>query len=195
MENQNVPTFGNRIEEWHYIYHEILQNSTIDYFEFGVYKGDSIREWSMLSASQYSRFYGFDTFTGLPELWFKGFGKGAFNVGGKVPAFTDTRITFIKGVFQDTLRNFLNGFSRRNRIVLHLDADLYSSTLFVLLLMHQYFKEGDIIMFDDFLDPLGEFMAYSNYCQTFRIKPKLISAVKYGKLLDKVAFMVMSTVK
>ncbi len=50
-------------------------------------------------------------------------------------------------------------------------------------------------MFDDFLDPLGEFLAFSNYCQAFRIKPKLISAVKYGDLFDKVAFMVMSSVK
>ena len=37
-------------------------------------------------------------------------------------------------------------------------------------------------MFDDFLDPLGEFMAFSNYSQAFKIKTKLISAVKFGEL-------------
>ena len=114
----------------------------IDYFQFGVYRGDSIREWSTLSDSPNSRFYGFDTFTGLPEHWFKDFGMGAFDVCGKIPDLIDHSVTFVKGTFQDTLENFLNGFNRRNRIVVHIDADLYSSTLFVLLSMHNNLKEG-----------------------------------------------------
>ena len=194
-ENQNVPIFTNRSNQWHHIYHEILHDLPIDYFEFGVFMGNSIREWINMSISPDSRFYGFDTFTGLPEHWFKGFGKSAFNVGGMMPDILDPRVTFVKGIFQDTLGNFLNGFNRRNRIVVNMDADLYSSTLFVLLSMHHYLKEGDIIMFDDFLDPLGEFMAFRNYCQAYRIEPKLITAVKYGNLFDKVAFMVMRTSK
>ena len=131
----------------------------------------------------------------MPEHWFKDFSKSAFNVGGKVHDILDSRVAFVKDIFQDTLGNFLNGFNRKNRIVIHIDADLYSSTLFVLLSMHYYLKEGDIILFDDFLDPLGEFMAFSNYCQAFRITPKLISAVKYGELFDKVVFMVISAVR
>ena len=75
-----------------------------------------------------------------------------------------------------------------------MDTDLYSSTLFVLISMHQYLKEGDIFMFDDFLDPLGEFKVFSDYCVAFRIKPKIISAVKCEHLFDKVAFRVMSTI-
>ena len=193
--NHDVPMFRDRSKQWKYISHEILKDMPIDYLEFGVFRGDSIREWSTLSISPNSRFYGFDTFTGLPEHWFKDYGKGAFDVGGKIPDILDTRITFIKGAFQDTLESFLNGFNRRNRIVVHMDADLYSSTLFVLLTLHHRLKEGDIIMFDDFLDPLGEFLAFSNYCQAFRIKAKLISAVKYGDLFDKVAFMLMSNMK
>ena len=68
---------------------------------------------------------------------------------------------------------------------MHIDADLYSSTLFVLLSIHYYLIEGDIIMFDDFLDPLGELIAFGNYCQAYRIEPKLINAVKYGGFLTK----------
>ena len=194
-DNQNVQIFTDRMNQWHYIYHEILHDSPIDYFEFGVFKGDSIREWIKLSISPHSRFYGFDTFTGLPEYWFKDYSKSAFNAGGNIPDILDSRVTFVMGIFQDTLGNFLNDFNRKNRIVVHIDADLYSSTLFVLQSMHQYLKEGDIIMFDDFLDPLGEFMAFGNYCQAFRIEPKLISAVKYRSLFDKVAFMVTNAVK
>ena len=89
IENQDVPIFTNRLEQWRYIYHEILQDLPIDYFEFGVYRGDSIREWISLSVSPFSRFYGFDTFTGLPEHWFKDFSKSAFDVGGEVPDILD----------------------------------------------------------------------------------------------------------
>jgi hypothetical protein len=153
--------------------------------------GDSIREWINMSISPDSRFYGFDSFTGLPEHWFKGFSNTAFNVGGKIPDILDPRFTFVEGIFQDTLGNFLYGFNRRNRIVVHIDADLYSSTLFVLLSMHHYLEEGDIIMFDDFQDPLGEFMAFSNCCQAYRTTLKLIPSVKFGELFDKVAFMAM----
>ncbi len=78
---------------------------------------------------------------------------------------------------------------RSNIIVLHMDADLYSSALFVLISMHQYLRKGDVLMFDDFLDPLGEFKAFSDYCQALRIKPEIVSAVRYGKLFDKAAFI------
>ena len=43
-------------------------------------------------------------------------------------------------------------------------------------------------MFDDFLVPLGEFRAFSDYCQAFREQSKIISVVKYGSSFDKTAF-------
>lgn len=43
-------------------------------------------------------------------------------------------------------------------------------------------------MFDDFLDPLGEFRAFDDYSKAFRVQPKIVSAVKYGKPFDKVSF-------
>ena len=195
IKNKDIPLFTDRSKQWRYISREILRDEPIDYLEFGVFRGDSIREWITLSSSTHSRFYGFDTFTGLPENWFKDFDKGAFNVGGKTPDILDPRVTFVKGTFQETLENFLNNFKRKNRVVIHIDADLYSSTLFVLLSMHHYLMKGDVIMFDDFLDPIGEFMAFGNYCQAFRIKTELIAAVKYVGLLDKASFMVTSAEK
>ena len=97
----------------------------------------------------------------------------------------------MKDIFRDTLGNFLNGLNGRNRIGVHLDAGLYPSLLLFLLSMQYCLKEGDIILFDNFLDQLGEFMAFSNYCQAYRTTLKLIPSVKYGELFDKVAFMVM----
>jgi len=188
-ENTDVPVFKDRSKHWEYLYHQILHDVPIDYLEFGVFKGDSIREWISLSLSPDSRFYGFDTFTGLPEHWFKEFGKNAFDTQGKIPEFQDKRIKLFKGLFQDTLGDFLKGYNRNNTVLVHIDADLYSSTLFVMASLHPYLRKGDILMFDDFLDPLGEFRAFNDYCHAFRVDIKMISGVKYGKLFDKAAFI------
>lgn len=61
--------------------------------------------------------------------------------------------------------------------------------MFVLSSLHYLFKPGDIIMFDDFLDPVGEFRAYLDYTQSFKVYPKLISIVKYKGYIDKAAFL------
>ena len=116
--------------------------------------------------------------------------KNAFDLGGRIPFVRDKRINLFKGLFEDTLSEFLRAYNRKNTLVVHIDADLYSSALFVLVSLHSYFRNGDIIIFDDFQDPLGEFRAFSDYCQAFRVKPKIISAVKYGSFFDKAAFTI-----
>lgn len=188
-DNNNVPTFPSRVSLWLYISHEILLEQPIDYLEFGVFEGDSIREWCRLNKSTDSRFYGFDTFTGMPEDWIKGFERGAFSTQGKVPKIEDERVNLIKGLFQETLYDFLKKFRRKNRMVIHIDADLYSSALFVLFSLHYHLMKDDIIIFDDFLDPIGEFKAFNDYCQAFKVHTTLLAAVKSGKLIDKCAFL------
>ena len=187
-DNSDVPVFSNRELLWHYISDKIIHDDSIDYLEFGVFEGDSILKWSRLNKLSESRFYGFDTFTGLPENWFKGFSKGTFSTDGHLPKINDERISFIKGMFQETLGNFLKKYRKKNRIVLHIDADLYSSTLFVLTSMNFILEPDDIIIFDDLLDPLGEFHAFTDYCQAYIRHPKLIGAVKYGKFFEKAAY-------
>jgi hypothetical protein len=104
--------------------------------EFGVYKGDSISAFARMNDNLASRFVGFDTFTGLPEDWVPGCPKGYFSTDGSAPVITDDRISFVKGLFSDTLVDFIaqTPAMRDPAItkVIHLDADLYSSTLFVL---------------------------------------------------------------
>src|SRR5262245_32721222 len=67
----SYPVFPDRETLYGYINNEALGNQEIDYLEFGVYKGESLMKWAELNSKPSSRFHGFDTFTGLPEVWHK----------------------------------------------------------------------------------------------------------------------------
>ena len=123
----------------------------IDYLEFGVFQGESIRWWAENNRHPESTFVGFDCFEGLPEDW-QSLPKGSFSVSGAIPDIQDPRCSFVKGMFQDTLPGWLNGRGFPRRALVHLDADLYSSTLFVLIHLLPRIKKGDILIFDQFAD-------------------------------------------
>lgn len=189
LKNKNAVSLPDRKSLWLHISRNYLSKKAIDYLEFGVFEGNSIRKWSEINSDSMSRFYGFDTFTGLPEDWFGNMGEGTFTTEGKIPEIQDSRVTFVKGLFTDTLDVFLRDYNRKNKIVLHIDADLYSSTLFVLISLRRILVNGDIIIFDDFMDPVGEFKAFLDYCHAFGINPRLIAYVAYGKFIDKATFI------
>ena len=123
---------------------EGLDRAPIDFWEFGVFRGDSPFSWRKNIPNAESRFVGFDTFTGLPERWRATEPEGAFNVYGRLPETNDPRCAFEVGLFQDTLLGVVNAHDFSRRLVVHLD-DLYSSTLFVLTTLGRHFKPGDII--------------------------------------------------
>jgi O-methyltransferase len=156
-----------------------LDQKPIHYLEFGVAGGTSFAWWVKANHHPDSRFYGFDTFEGLPEDWHF-FKKGAFSFD--IPFMDDSRGSFIKGLFQDTLYKFLRDYSRNTdnpavTRVLHLDADLYSSTLFALTSMAPYLRGGDILLFDEFNIPNHEFAAFNDFIRSYYIKYEVIGAV------------------
>lgn len=53
----------------------------VDYLEFGVADGGSIRV-ALAKLSPVCKLYGFDSFEGLPEDWFREFSKNTFDRGG-----------------------------------------------------------------------------------------------------------------
>ena len=133
----------------------------IEYLEFGVWKGESISWWVAKNLHPESSFTGFDSFEGLPTDWeWERARKGAYSANGKVPEIADPRCRFIKGWFHESLPPWLNerkGFDRR--LVVNLDADLYGSTLFVLIQLMPRLKLGDILIFDEFHSYNHEFRA------------------------------------
>ncbi|NCI45270.1 TylF/MycF/NovP-related O-methyltransferase [Sediminibacterium soli] len=148
-----------------------------DYLEFGVFGGRSFEWWVKANTNSDSRFYGFDTFEGLPEKWGVFFGKG--DMYADVPSLSDHRAKFVKGLFQDTLVPFLQEHPMHNnrRKIIHLDADLFSSTLFALSTLYPYLKKGDILFFDEFNVPNHEFQALRIFTEAFYVQTELVGAV------------------
>jgi hypothetical protein len=125
-------------------------DSNLRYLEFGVHDGGSIRRFSSIFVNPDARFVGFDSFEGLPEAWGT-MSAGHFSTGGQIPNIPDPRVEFIKGWFQDTTRTFLPALKHDPKEVtlVHFDADLYSSTLFLLSALWWHIPEYFFIM-DEF---------------------------------------------
>lgn len=158
---------------------EGLESRPLSYLEFGVYRGDSLRWWLGAISNLESRFIGFDTFTGLPERWRPTEPAGHFNVNGIVPDVKDPRCSFEVGLFQDTLPAFVARANLSSQLVINLDADMFTSTLFVLTSLAPYLKRGDLLFFVEFSCPLDEFRAFEEFVRSFRVKYEVIGAV-YG---------------
>lgn len=162
------------------LYEEVISQEQmgslpIDYFEFGVCGGYSFKWWLAHNSNPESRFYGFDTFEGLPED-FGPFAKGTMAVALESLDITDPRAGFYKGLFQDTLNPFLEQYKNNRRKLIHMDADIFSATLFSLSQLYKYLKDGDIIMFDEFAVPVHEFRAFKIFTESFYINYEVIAA-------------------
>lgn len=172
-----VRNYDDRLKSFEAIVkHYQLDSSQICYLEYGVSMGNSFRWWLKACQNPASRFYGFDTFEGLPESW------GVFDKGdmsAAIPEVNDNRAAFVKGIFQDTLNGFLfeNAHMLKScRKVIHMDADIFSATLFALSQLYPYLQKGDIIMFDEFNVYGHEFKAYKLFTECFYAELKPIAA-------------------
>ena len=171
--------------KWNYekrykLYKWVLKNENlitipINYMEFGVASGKSFLWFLEQNTNPDSRFYGFDTFAGLPED-FGVYKKGTFNTNNKPPEINDTRGKFYQGLFQQTVPGFLSELNNNRRNIIMMDADLYSSTLFVLTSLAPFLKTDDIILFDQFAVPTHEFRAFYDFTGSYNINLKLIAA-------------------
>lgn len=141
----------------------------IHYLEFGVYKGYVIGLWAAINTNAASRFVGFDSFVGLPADWKGGEwgSKGSFDAGGQIPSVDDDRVSFQKGWFAQTVPTFMGTFTPTHLLVVHLDADMYLSTILPLVHLGPLMKPGTLLMFDEFAHRRDEFKAWQDFRRIF----------------------------
>jgi len=120
------------------------------WLEFGVAKGNTI---NYISKFTNDKVYGFDSFEGLPEKWRDGFDKGAFNMNGRLPK-VNSNVELVKGYFNETLMNFIQTHNKKISFI-HMDADLYSSTKYVLNTLKDHIDTDCIIVFDELVNYPG----------------------------------------
>jgi O-methyltransferase len=159
--------------------HQEKNTEPMLYLEYGVAEGESFRWWLQHNTHPDSRFFGFDTFEGLPEKWGSFYDKGDMKFA--MPEQTDKRGLFLKGLFQDTLPGFIEAnrdlLSSPVRKVILLDADLYSATIYTLSQLYPLLHKGDIILFDEFSVPMHEFKAFTEFTGNFYMTLKPMGAV------------------
>ncbi|MGE5497240.1 MAG: class I SAM-dependent methyltransferase, partial [Syntrophothermus sp.] len=169
--------YNNRYKLYEFMLKKENLDGDINYIEFGVAQGHSFKWWMQNNKNPQAHFYGFDTFTGLPEDWNFLFKKGSMSDSGKIPEVVDSRGELFPGLFQDTLPGFLSKLDNTKRNIIHLDADLYTSTLYVLTTMAPFIKKNDILMFDEFFVPTHEFKAFTEFVSAFYLKYEVIGAI------------------
>lgn len=174
-----VRNYEKRHQLYEFVINRHIGTEPIHYLEFGVAHGGSFKWWLKAITNASSRFFGFDTFEGLPENWSFHFKKG--DMASNTPVVEDDRAAFFKGIFQDSLNPFLREhealMQSKIRKVIHMDADLYSSTLFTLSQLYPYLQKGDIILFDEFNVANHEFKAFKEFTESFYVRLKPVATV------------------
>ncbi|MBV9082567.1 MAG: class I SAM-dependent methyltransferase [Acidobacteriaceae bacterium] len=123
---------------------ENMNGCTGDILEFGVSSGESFLYF--LNQCPERQVYGFDSFDGLPEDWWTR-PKGTFKA--EPPRFDNPNGHLIKGLFDQTLPRFIASWNGRAALV-HVDCDLYRSSITVLTHVLPYCRQGSIVVFDEY---------------------------------------------
>lgn len=155
-----------------------------DYYEFGIYRGgalaeayDTCRELGV----EATRFWGFDSFQGLPPVegidetdgnFFEGqFAASKESVERNLTrrGVDWSRTTLIEGFFSDSLtEEAKRSHPFRHVGVALLDCDLYSSTVEVLDWLEGFLDDGSVLLFDDWetfgdREDLGQKKAFGDF--------------------------------
>jgi Macrocin-O-methyltransferase (TylF) len=159
---------------------EPFEDQPVLYMEFGVFEGTSMRLWSRLLKNPSSKLIGFDSFEGLPEDYSDATPKGMFAVGRKPPTVPDGRVSFVVGYFDQSLPTFQ--IPSHDQLIIFMDADLYSSTIYVLRRFRESIVVGTIIIFGQFSDNRNhELKAFEEFRKETAMKFELL-VIDYSHL-------------
>jgi O-methyltransferase len=137
-----------------------------DYMEFGIFKAYSFwhaQEVASRTGAQHMRFFGFDSFRGLPEVHGVDATPDEDFYLGQYAASKDevlrnlnargvdwARTFLVEGYFRDSLSDELKRRHDMRRVSIALiDCDLYESAARVLDFLSDLIGDGTILMFDD----------------------------------------------
>ncbi len=162
---QHSQGFSTRKQLWKLLEKKLDGNYIA--LEFGVASASATRFWAN-TGIKFKKWFGFDTFTGLPEDWKRGgvsvlnagtFDQSSINQNGMPTVKADYEIIWIKGLIEKTLTpEFIDQY-RDNKFCIFIDVDLYEPTLHILKILSSYLKNGDLIYFDEAFDPWNEWKA------------------------------------
>ena len=117
--------------------------------ECGVADGASLRH---LARTTSRPLHGFDSFEGLPENWAGTFErKGKFGRGGALPE-VPAHVALHKGWFEQTLPAFVAANPGQAIAFLHVDCDIYSSTVTVFRELASRLQPGTVVVFDEYFN-------------------------------------------
>lgn len=172
---ENIPNVNKYPLTYVFEHMHLKHKSDTLWLEFGVASGKTI---NYISKFTEDKVYGFDSFEGLPEKWRDGFEKGAFNQNGNLP-LVNSNVELIKGWFNETLLTFIQKHNKKVSFI-HMDADLYSSTKYILNVLKNYIDEDCIIVFDELLNydgfdgETGELKAFYEFITENKVDYKWI---------------------
>jgi hypothetical protein len=137
-----------------------------DIVECGVGRGETLLLWAILchDEARHRRLWGFDSFEGFPEPTRedaspRNVQKGEWNVAtmasirdllvssGFSTEWVRSRVTLVKGYFEESLRNYTG----KRIALLHIDADLYQSYKTALQSLYARVPPGGVIAFDEYM--------------------------------------------
>jgi hypothetical protein len=153
------------------------------YLEFGASSGDNIRYWATLLTGDQCRFVGFDSFEGLPENWTKSYPKGTFTRNGQIPQVDDSRVSFVKGWFHETVPHYAP--PAHDVLIVNIDSDLYSSATCVLSALRDSITPGTYVYFDEFNVVHDELRAFDEFIAETGMRFRCVGA---SSNLNHVAF-------
>jgi hypothetical protein len=118
--------------------------------EFGVYNGGSAN--FLARSLPRSTIVGFDSFSGFPDD-----GRPDWDQDLSVPTLPKVRknVQLEIGFFEDTLPQFIARHGktlRENVALIHIDCDIYSSTVTVFHELREILKPGTVIVFDEIVN-------------------------------------------
>jgi len=124
----------------------ILNTEYTHILEFGVFQGNSLKQIRASLPVEKFDVYGFDSFVGLPEDWVgTNLKAGHFSTGENIPNIDN--VHFYVGWFKDTIPEYQK--IAKDIALIHIDCDLYSSTIDILYGLSPWIKKGTILVFDE----------------------------------------------